>query len=77
MVNPEMGAIVSEVQGAIRSDNYRFDASDAMPPEVWTAFYAGMVRLFREGSPENVDALSLDIARDIEATWIELEASGE
>ena len=38
------------------------------------AFFAGMVRLFREGSLENLDELSLDIARDIEAAWLELEA---
>jgi hypothetical protein len=30
-----------------------------------------MIRLFREGSPENVDALSLAIAQDIEAAWPE------
>ena len=34
----------------------------------------GMVRLFREGSLENLDELSLDIAHDIEAAWLELEA---
>ena len=37
----------------------------------------GMVRLFREGSLENLDELSLDIARDIEATWVELEATAD
>ncbi len=36
-----------------------------------------MVRLFREGSLENLDELSLDIARDIEAAWLELEAGAD
>ena len=31
------------------------------------------MRLFREGSVENLDQLSLDIAREIEAAWLELE----
>jgi hypothetical protein len=54
----------------------RFDASDAMPPEIGQdAFLAGMVRLFLEGTPENLDELSLDIARKIEATWVEVERS--
>ena len=30
-----------------------------------------MVRLFREGSLENLDQLSDEIARDIEAAWVE------
>ena len=34
-----------------------------------------MVPPFREGSPVNLDQLSLDIARDIEAAWVELEQS--
>ncbi len=59
MANPVMGEIVSGIQAAIRSDDFRFDASDAMPAEVWTAFNAGMVRLFREGSLENLDELSV------------------
>ncbi len=74
MVNPEMGEIVSETRDAIRSDDFRLDASDAMPSEVAAAFNAGMVQLFREGSLENLDQLSLDIARGIEAAWLELEA---
>jgi integrase/recombinase XerD len=37
-------------------------------------FWEGMMRLFREGSPENLDQLSLDIAREIEAAWVKLEA---
>ena len=77
MANPEMGEIVSEVQDAIRFDDFRFDASDAMPTEVWTAFNAGMVRLFREDSLENLDELALDIADDVEAAWVELEAGSD
>ncbi len=77
MANPVMGEIVGELQAAIQSDDFRFDASDAMPPEIGAgAFWAGMVRLFREGSAENLDQLSLDIAREIEAAWLELERSG-
>lgn len=71
MVNPEMREIVSGIQDAIRSDDFRFDA---MPAEVSTAFNAGMVQLFRQGSLENLDELSLEIARGIEAAWLELEA---
>ena len=74
---PGHGEIVEELQAAIRSDEFRFDASDAMPPEIGSgAFLEGMVRLFREGSLENLDQLSVDIASDIEAAWVELEQSG-
>ena len=77
MANPVMGEIAEELQAAIRSDEFRYDASDAMPPEIGSdAFLKGMVRLFREGSLENLDQLSLDIAQDIEAVWVELEQSG-
>ena len=76
MVNPQMGALVEDVQAAIRSNEFRFDASDAMRPAIGQgAFWAGMVRLFRDGSLDNLDQLSLDIARDIEAVWLELERS--
>jgi hypothetical protein len=75
VVNPVMRDIVSGIQGAIRSDTFRFDASGAMPAEVSAAFRAGMVRLFREGSLENLDELSLDIAQDMEAATLELEGS--
>ncbi len=77
MVNLVQREIVGELQAAVRSDELRLDASDAMPPEIGSdAFLKGMVRLFREGSPENLDQLSLDIARQIEAAWVELEQSG-
>ena len=36
MANPVMGEIVAGIQAAIRSDDFRFDASDAMPAEVGT-----------------------------------------
>ncbi len=76
IVNPEVGEIVEGLQAAIRSDELRFDASDAMPAEIGHgAFLAGMVRLFLEGTPDNLDELSLDIAREIEATWVEVERS--
>ena len=35
-----------------------------------------MMRLFREGSLENLDELSLDIAADIEAAWLERRSTG-
>ncbi len=77
MANPLMEGIVEELQAAIRSEEFRSDASDDMPPEIGSdAFFKGMVRLFREGSPENLDQLSRDIARQIEAAWVELEQSG-
>ncbi len=77
MVNPVMGEIVEHVQAAIRSDDFRFDASDAMAAEIGQgAFWEGMVRLFREGSMENLDQLSPEIAHEIEAAWVELEQSG-
>jgi alpha-glucoside transport system substrate-binding protein len=76
MANPVMGEIVEELLAAVRADEFRFDASDAMPPEIGSGvFLEGMVRLFREGSMENLDQLSLDIAREIEAAWVELERS--
>ena len=78
IANPDMAEIVAGIQDAIRSGNLRFDASDNMPPEIgFEAFNAGMVRLFREGSLENLDELSLDIAGDIEAAWVELEAGAD
>ena len=41
-----------------------------MPTEPAGAFAAGMVRLFEEGSLENLDELSLEIAHEIEAAWV-------
>ncbi|MDX1747284.1 MAG: hypothetical protein R3324_15210 [Halobacteriales archaeon] len=38
------------------------------------AFLAGMLRLFREGTVDNVDELAAEIAADIEATWAALES---
>jgi DNA-binding SARP family transcriptional activator/ABC-type glycerol-3-phosphate transport system substrate-binding protein len=75
VANPVMGEIITDLQDAIRSDSFRFDASDTMPTEVAPVFLAGMVRLFREGSLESLDQLSLDIAQDVEATWREFEAT--
>ena len=73
--NPEMAEMVAGVQEAIRADNLRFDASDNMPSEIGSnAFLDGMERLFRDGSPENLDQLSFDIAHEIEVAWLELEA---
>jgi hypothetical protein len=78
MANPDMAEMVVDIQEAVRSDNLRFDASDNMPFEIGSgAFWDGMVRLFREGSIENLDELSLDIARDVEAAWLELEAGAD
>jgi len=34
-----------------------------------------MVRLFGDGSLENVDELSLEIAQDVEAAWSRLDRS--
>jgi alpha-glucoside transport system substrate-binding protein len=77
MANPVMGDIVKTLVAAVRADEFRFDASDSMPAEIGDdAFWHGMVRLFREGSPENLDQLSHDIASEIEAAWVELEQSG-
>jgi serine/threonine protein kinase/DNA-binding SARP family transcriptional activator len=74
MVNPVMSEILGELQAAIRSDDFRFDASDAMPPEIGQgAFWDGMLRLFREGTLENLDQLSREIATGIEAAWRDLE----
>jgi hypothetical protein len=77
MVNPVMADITSGVQAAIRSDEFRFDASDLMPPAVESAFRAGMVRLLSEGTLENVDDLARDIAQDIEATWLRVDDTDE
>jgi ABC-type glycerol-3-phosphate transport system substrate-binding protein len=78
IVNPDMAEVVTGMHEAIRSGNLRFDASDNMPQEIgFGAFHNGMVRLFREGSRENLDELSFDIAHDIEASWLELEATAD
>jgi hypothetical protein len=75
MANPVIGNIVTGIQNAIRTDSLRFDGSDNMPDDVRPAFLDGMVRLFREGSLETLDELSLDIAHDVEAAWREHEAT--
>ena len=78
IANPDAAEVVGGIQAAIRSDDFRFDASDNMPEEIgFGAFLNGMVRLFRDGSPENLDELSLDIAHDIEEAWLELEAGAD
>jgi len=78
MANPVMGDIVKALLAAVRTDEFRLDASDAMPPEIGDdAFWHGMVRLFREGSADNLDQLSSDIAGEIEAAWVELEKSAD
>jgi alpha-glucoside transport system substrate-binding protein len=69
MAQPEMAEIVEGIQAAIRTDSFRYDASDSMPPGVEQAFRDGMLRIFREGSPDNIDQLSLEVARDVEAVW--------
>jgi hypothetical protein len=74
MASPVMGEILSGIQDAMLADEFRLDASDAMPPWIGGgggAFLEGMVRLFEEGSLENLDALSLEIAQDIEAARVE------
>jgi DNA-binding SARP family transcriptional activator len=73
--NPVIGDIVTGIQNAIRSDSFRFDGSDSMPTAVAPVFLDGMVRLFRAGSLETLDELSLEIAQDVEAAWREVEAS--
>ena len=75
MANPYSAQVVAGFQDAIRSAT-----SASTPPTTWPseigagAFLDGMVRLFRDGTPENLDDLSLAIASDIEAAWLELEA---
>jgi DNA-binding SARP family transcriptional activator/ABC-type glycerol-3-phosphate transport system substrate-binding protein len=72
--NPALAGITSEIHDAIRADTFRFDASDAMPPAIGSgAFWDGMVRLFKEGTLDNLDELSHEIASDIEAEWNEIE----
>ena len=73
MANPAAAEVAAGIQAAVRSDNFRFDASDGMPPEIRSRFNDGMVRLLREGSPENLDELAADIAHDIEVAWLELD----
>jgi alpha-glucoside transport system substrate-binding protein len=78
LANADVAEIVGGLQAAVRSDSLRLDASDNMPAEIgFGAFLDGMVRLFREGSLENLDELSLDIAQDIEAAWLELERTAD
>jgi hypothetical protein len=78
MANPVAREIETALLAAVRSDEFLFDASDAMPVEIGSdAFYKGMVRLFQDGTAENVDQLSREIAGDIEAAWVELEKSAD
>jgi alpha-glucoside transport system substrate-binding protein len=75
--DPSFERIAEWMSASIESDMYRFDASDLMPPEIGEdqgAFPNGMLRLFREGTPENVEQLSQEIATEIEAVWQALES---
>jgi hypothetical protein len=77
MANPALADVTTAVHEAIRADAFRMDGSDAMPEDIgFGAFWEGMVRLVREGTPENLDALAADIAGDIEAAWAQLESGG-
>lgn len=74
--DPAFRTISELMSRSIERDMYRFDASDLMPPEIGEdegAFPNGMLRLFREVTPENVEALSQEIASDIEQVWQALE----
>ena len=73
MANPEMAETVTGIQDAVRADSFRLDGSDSMPTDVASAFNEGMVTLFRDGSADNLDQLSLDVAHDIEVAWLELD----
>ena len=75
MANPKVAEIVSGIQTAIRSDDFRFDGSDSMPTDVSASFLDGMVRLFRDGSAENVDALSPRSPAEIEAAWLDVDTA--
>ncbi|MDX1746179.1 MAG: hypothetical protein R3324_09605, partial [Halobacteriales archaeon] len=75
--DPAFATIAELIRTSIESDMYRFDGSDLMPPEIGEhggAFPEGMLRLFREVTPENVDELAQQIATDIETAWQELES---
>lgn len=74
MADDEFKKITSSIQAAIRAGQYRFDASDLMPPEIQDSFYQGILRLIEEGTPETVDDLSGEVASEIEAIWSQLEA---
>ena len=77
IANPAFRIIHESVSSAVTSDSFRFDGSDQMPPEIggdFGAFLEGMLRLFREGTVDNVDELAAEIAADIEATWAALES---
>jgi hypothetical protein len=74
LANDDVEELLTGLHDAIRADELRFDASDAMPAQIgFDAFLDGMVRLFREGTLDTVDDLSLEIAQDIEATWQRIE----
>ena len=74
--DPAFEQISDLISKSIERDMYRFDASDLMPPQIGEdggAFPEGMLRLFQEGTPENVEALAQEIASGIEAAWQALE----
>lgn len=74
MADDEFMMITASIQAAIRTGQYRFDASDLMPPEIQDLFGQGMLRLMEEGTPEAIDDLSKEIASEIESYWSQLEA---
>ncbi len=68
---------------ALDSGQMRFDGSDLMPQQIggFTSdtfepgiFWSEMVRYFREGSPDNYRQMAQEIADNIEAAWVALEA---
>lgn len=76
-IDPAFQTISELISRSIEADMYRFDASDLMPPQIGEdggAFPEGMLRLFQEGTPENVEALAQEIASDSEAAWRALES---
>jgi alpha-glucoside transport system substrate-binding protein len=75
--DPSFRTISELLASSIAADMYRFDASDLMPPQIGEdkgAFPEGMLRLFREATPEKVATLAQEIATEIEATWQAVES---
>ena len=61
-------------QTAIRSDDFRFDARTRCRPEVAAPSSTEWSGCSARARPDNLDAISRDIAADIEAAWLDLEA---
>ena len=68
--------VATEIHAAIRADEFRIDGLNVASTEFRLPIIDAMSRLLREAPIADLDNLSQDIARDLEAEWRRLEAGG-